>query len=217
RQLGDEADRVGQQHLLATRQHDAAGERVQRREKLLLGYRPSLGEAVEQRALARVRVTNQRDDRHAGAFARRALTGAVHANALDLDLRLTGSAPHANAADLPLQVSPCASQPRQQVLQACQLYLHTTFVRTRALGKDVQDQQRAIDDAATQDLLHRALGVGRELIIDDDQVGMRLAGAIMRLLELAPAQVRARIWVLEPLRQPSNDLGAGGASQLFEF
>ena len=163
RQLGDEADGVGQQRFLAARQHDPPRERIERGKQLVLGQRASLSQPIEQRALARVGVADQRDDRHAGPLARRALAGAVDADAfdlfleradagadqasVDLDLGLARSTAHADTADLTFEVGPGARQTRQQVFQPRQVDLHAAFVGARALGEDVQDQQRAIDDA----------------------------------------------------------------------
>ena len=74
RQVGDEADRVGEDHLLAVRQPHAAERRVERREEHVLREDVGAGQPVEQRRLAGVRVADQRHDR-----ARHALPlGAVH-------------------------------------------------------------------------------------------------------------------------------------------
>ena len=78
---------------------------------------------------------------------------------VELDLRLAGAAAHADAADLSLEVGPRPGQARQQVLEPSQLDLDPTLVRARALGENVQDQQRAIHDAAAEDLFHRPLAV----------------------------------------------------------
>src|SRR5918912_222300 len=94
--------------------------------------------------------------------------------AVDLDLGLAGAAADADAADLAFEVGPGAGQPRQQVLEPRQLHLDATLVGARPLGKDVQDQQRAVDGAAADDLLHGALRVGRQLVVDDGQVCLPL-------------------------------------------
>ena len=52
------------------------------------------------------------------------------------------------AAALALQMGPAADQARGHVLELCQFDLQLAFVRTRALGEDVEDQAGAIDDAA---------------------------------------------------------------------
>ena len=90
-------------------------------------------------------------------------------------------------------------------------------MRARTLGKDVENQQRPIHHAATEDLLHRPLRVGRQLVVDDDQVSLLLDGDVARFLQLASSEVGTRVGVLEPLRQSPDDLGPGGASQLLEL
>ena len=69
RQIGDEADGVGQDDAAAARQADLAHRRVERREHLVLGQHAGAGDPVEQRRLAGVGVADDRDDRigHAGA------------------------------------------------------------------------------------------------------------------------------------------------------
>ncbi len=88
---------------------------------------------------------------------------------------------------------------------------------TGALGKDVQDQQRAIDHAPAQDLFHRLLGVGRQLVVDDDQVGVVLDGQVVRLGQFPAPEVRAWISVVQALRQTPDDFCASGARQLLQF
>ena len=58
-QLADEADRVGQEHGLAAGQREAAGGGVERGEEPVLDEHAGVGEPVEQRALAGVRVARR--------------------------------------------------------------------------------------------------------------------------------------------------------------
>jgi hypothetical protein len=75
------------------------------------------------------------------------------------------------AAALALEVGPAAHQARGHVLELGQLDLQLAFVRTRALGEDVEDQAGAVDDAALGELLEVALLHRRERVVDQDQVG----------------------------------------------
>ena len=64
RQIADETDRVAQQHRPPAGQLPAPRARVERGEQLVFGQHVGAGERVEQRALAGVRVADQRH-RHA--------------------------------------------------------------------------------------------------------------------------------------------------------
>ena len=63
RQIGDEADRVGQDDAPAALQAHLAHGRIERGEHLLLGEDVRAGDAVEQRRLAGVGVADDGDDR----------------------------------------------------------------------------------------------------------------------------------------------------------
>jgi hypothetical protein len=63
RQIVDETDGVGEQHLPTTGHGAAARSGIEGGEELILGHHRRPGQRVEQRALAGVRVANQRDDR----------------------------------------------------------------------------------------------------------------------------------------------------------
>ena len=62
-----------------------------------------------------------------------------------LELSLTGSA-GADAAAEALEVGPLADQPRQEICELRQLDLELALARARALGEDVEDQRRPVDD-----------------------------------------------------------------------
>ena len=64
-------------------------------------------------------------------------------------LRLAVTA-HADAAFLAGQVAPVARQPRQQMLQLREFHLELAFARPGALGEDVEDQRRAVEDLAIE-------------------------------------------------------------------
>ena len=68
-QLADEPDGVGEQHLLAAGQVEAAGGGVERGEEAVLDEHAGVGEPVEERRLAGVRVADDRDALGAGRGA----------------------------------------------------------------------------------------------------------------------------------------------------
>jgi hypothetical protein len=58
------------------------------------------------------------------------------------------------------------------VLQLGQLDLQLALVALRPQGKDVEDQRRTVDHAAIELALEVALLRGRDVVIEDDDVGL---------------------------------------------
>ena len=71
RQAADKSDRIDQHDGAAVRQCERARGRVKRGEQLILSQHARAGQRVEQRALADVRITDDRHRRHALLFAPR--------------------------------------------------------------------------------------------------------------------------------------------------
>ena len=115
------------------RQSQPAHRRIERREQLVRHVGIRARQRVEQRRLAGVRVTDQRNARHRHALAHLAAGVAALRELLELrgeradaladqaavglELRLAGTA-QADAALLPLEVGPAAHQARRQMLAA---------------------------------------------------------------------------------------------------
>jgi hypothetical protein len=138
------------------------------------------GERVEQRRLARVGVTGERDRRQVRAFALGALDRAGRAHAVELapqrrdavtgepavglDLRLAGSA-GADAADAAaraetLEMRPEAAHARHVVLELGELDLQLALGRPRVHGEDVEDHRGAVEHRDGELLLQIALLAG---------------------------------------------------------
>src|SRR4030095_3361384 len=107
------------------------------------------------------------------------------------ELRLA-RAPSADAAAQTLEVGPLPDQSRQEIRELRQLDLQLALGRARALGEDVEDQRRPVDDLDAERLGGVALLARRELIVGDEQVGGRRAGGGADLLDLAAPEVEGR-------------------------
>ena len=152
RQIGHEADRVGQDDFAARRQFERAHCGVERGEEHVGGQHARVHEAIEQRRFARVRVADEGYDRIGHALARAAMQ---RARALDLfevalqaddlvadhatvafELAFAGTGQEAETAALALQVRPGANEPAFLVAELRQLYLQAPFGRARARAED---------------------------------------------------------------------------------
>src|ERR1039457_4447075 len=176
--------------------------RIERGEHARIGQHGGLCEAVEERRFSGVGVAHQRNRRQGGgvplAAVQRAsgahaiqilldfLDAAVDAAAIGFQLRLTGAA-RADAAARPGHLDAPAGQARQQIIQLREFHLQAALTRARAMGEDIQDELRAIDDAARKLLLQVALLSGRQVVVEDDQAGIRGLAQLRQLLHFALA------------------------------
>src|SRR5690606_42090466 len=134
----NEAGGVAEQHRAPARELPAAGAGVERREKLVLGKHVSVGERVHQRALAGVRVADERDGHPiapAGDFAFFAFLHFLEiatqiSDALlgqptvGFELLFTRAA-HTDAHLQPRQMLPHALEARKRVFELSELYVET--------------------------------------------------------------------------------------------
>jgi hypothetical protein len=89
-----------------------------------------------------------------------------------------------------------------------ELDLQLAFAAACALREDVEDEAGAVDDAALERCFEVALLHARQRVVEDDEVGVRLAPAVRDLLDLAPACERGRV---RPLALPGDATCDGGA------
>ena len=82
--------------------------------------------------------------------------------------RATGTDP----ARLLRQFNTSPPQARQPVAELRELDLDPALLSAGVLGKYVQDHSRAVDRGATEDLLQVARLGGRELVVENDRVGV---------------------------------------------
>ena len=89
---------------------------------------------------------------HRFQFAENFRDAILHAAAVGFQLRFAFAAAHADAARLPRQVAPEPRQARQQMLKLREFDLQFAFARPGALREDVENQRRAVEDFAVEDL-----------------------------------------------------------------
>ncbi len=225
RQTADEADGVGDE-VAAAVVLEAARRRVECLEEPVVDGDSRVGEGVEERRLAGVRVPGERDGRRLAAAALLAAHVALAAETLEaflqerdaapreaavgLELGLAGAA-GADAAAEALEVLPHPAHPREVVFELRELDLELALSADGVLGEDVEDELRAVDDARLELVLERALLRGAELVVDDEHLRLRLRVGLLELVELPFADERARVWaraVLDDLRDRVDPCGA---------
>src|SRR5262249_14987635 len=153
RQLADEADRVDEDRVRQLPRRRLRRPRVERREETVGGIGRVLREAVEERRLAGVGVSGDRDlvgaapaapaheapDLELLEVATQPRDAVADLASVELELLLArAAAPDAAAEAREMRVA--AGEPRQQVLELGELDLRARLARARVEGEDVEDQ-----------------------------------------------------------------------------
>jgi hypothetical protein len=89
-----------------------------------------------------------------------------------------------------------AHQSREQVLELRELDLDLAFVRAGAAGEDVEDELRAVDDLSPRWIPRSSRLRRREVLVDDDVVGLKSRGEDDQVFEAASAHQCARVELL---------------------
>ncbi len=206
--------------------------RVKRVKQAVAHSHLGAGERVQQRALARVGVADERDVRQRRPLALGAhhRAGALHMlqttaqrgdavagqAPVGLDLGLPRST-RADPAAEALQVGPQAAHAREVVLQLGQLDLQLALGAGGVRGEDVEDDGRAIDDRHAERLLEVALLACAQLVVAGDHVRVALMRGLLGLGHLARAEVGVRVRLLAALDHLPHDFHAGRAQQLVQL
>jgi hypothetical protein len=114
-------------------------------------------------------------------------------------------------------VGPHARQPRQRVLELGELHLHLGLAAAGSRGEDVENQLGPVDDPRADDVLDVLALTGRELVVEDDERRLLLGDQRLELLDLALAEVRARVRTVELLRELADDLGTRRVGKALEL
>ncbi len=101
------------------------------------------------------------------------------------------------------------------MLQLRQLNLEFAFPRAGALGKDIKNQRRAIQDLAVEELLEVSALGGSEFIIKNDRVHIRHPAALREIVGFASSNERggtrrSQFLNAVPHNLPTGSLGKFG-------
>src|SRR6185295_7059117 len=229
REVGDEADRVGQDRLVDPGQADIAHGRVEGREQQILREHGFSGQPVEKGGFSSVGIADQGNHRPRRALAPAAVqrAGALHlvelaldlghalANqpAVGLDLGLAGAAEEAEAAALALEVGPAPDQAPRLILQVSELDLQLALGGRRPLAEYLEDQAGAVDDLGP-DLVFQILLLDRgQRRVDDQQSGRFVPREPGNLFDLALAEQGRRPHRAQAERAGGNDVDANRPGQ----
>ena len=232
-ELLDEADGVGQQHVLVGGQLEAAGGGVEGGEKFVFGEDGGTGELVEESGFAGVGVADDGGEGPVGALAAGALGFALAADGIEVaddtvdaflgfaavgfELGFTFAAAHADAAGLAGKVGPEAGEAGQQVLELGKLDLEFAFAGAGALGKDIKDEGGAVQDLALEGFFEVAGLGGGKFVVEDDGIDVVIAAELGEFGGFAFADVGGGVGVFEFLGGGAGDFTAGGLGEFGEL
>lgn len=106
----------------------------------------------------------------------------------------------------------------EQVLILCQFHLRLGVSRAGALGEDVQDKVRPVQDLGLRQGLAQVAKLGRaELVIEDEQVDVVLFDVLRDFLKLPLAHKGSDVGVVQRLGERADGFRMGCSGQEFEF
>src|SRR5678815_3468448 len=193
-----------------------------------------MSQPVEQRRLAGVRVTNERNRRdgllvttvpqlrtalaHLIDFALDGLDAHADAPAIRLELRFTWP-PRADAAAKARQGGARSGQPRKEVLELSQFHLPAPLTSACTTREDVQNELRPVDHLALESLLELAQLSGSQFVIHDHDIHIGFRARRREARHLAGADERPGVRLGALLQHPKHHVGArriSEADKLFE-
>lgn len=242
-EVADEADGVGEEDFGTAFEFPGAGFGVEGGEEFVVGVGAGCGECVEEGGLSGVGVSDDADgevlasafgDEAGFAFGDAFDFGAEVADAfadeaaVGFELGFTGAARADTAAGEGVEVAPHAGEAGVGVLHLGELDLELGFVGAGAGGEDVEDEFGAVEDFDARgvgfaagflvdDFFESADLGGREVVIEEDDVGGVEFAEVSDLFGFAAADVQAGVWGVTVLEEGSDDACAGGFGEAAEF
>src|SRR5436190_18819001 len=150
-------------------------------------------------------------------IARNPGNAILNAPAIRFQLGFTFTAAHADASLLARQVTPEPGESRQQMLKLRQFDLQLAFATARALGKDIQNQRRAVENFAIENFLEVSALSWRKFIVEDNRIDIGAATMQCEFIRLAFANESSSTGSRHLLQAIAYDFGSGGGSQLGKF
>jgi hypothetical protein len=103
------------------------------------------------------------------------------------------------------------------VLQLGQLDLQLAFMRTRTLGKNIEDQANAAQDTALHQFFEIAFLARREVVIENHQFRALCDDSLSNFVRLASTNEQAGIGLLARAANHSQDFYARRTGQFFKL
>jgi len=223
-QVADEADGVREEDLAAAGQLEGAEFGIESGKHARGCEDPGAGERVEERALAGVGVSDQGDGGDGNGLAALALLLADAADGVEVELELVDAAldlapvgfklgfAGAAGADAAAELGhgfAAAGEAREHVFKLREFDLELALAGAGVAGEDVEDQLGSVEDAAGKRGLEIAQLGGREVVVEENQIGLDGRGQGSDLLDLAGTDESGRIGTGTALEQLGGDLGSG--------
>src|SRR5439155_25177112 len=136
--------------------------------------------------------------------------------AVGFQLALPGAARPDPSAEA-LEVLPQPAHARQVVLELSELDLELALGADGVLGEDVEDQLRPVDDPNREPVFEASLLGRRQLVVDQQGLGARLAEGALELRDLSLADVRPLVRSRPFLDDLADRLDARRARELAEL
>jgi hypothetical protein len=105
------------------------------------------------------------------------------------------------------------SPPPQPVAQQGQFHLGLALGAAGVLGEDIEDHRGAVDGGAAEQLLQVAVLGRRELVVEDDGIGIEGAAQRGDLLRLPAPHEGGRVGGVAPLHYAADHVGPGAVHQ----
>ena len=223
--LADKSDRIGQQDFLPAIKLQQPGNRIQRREQLVLRQNPRACQGIQESRLPGIRVADNRRNRCGALASVSAEQLPVPSDILQLSSQLGNPPLNEPSVSLQLlfarspgpdatsesgQLRPNSGQPRHTVLQLRHFHLDLSLGAGRPLRKNIQDQKRPVHHLQVKRIAQIAHLSRRKLIIRDHAVCIKLLRKRLHFLHLSTADVCARLRILQVLNHRAQHFRTGG-------
>ena len=153
---------------------------------------------------------------HIGEFPPDVGHAGTDAPPIDLELGLSGP-PRADPSAEAGEARPDAREPREEVAQLRQLHLELAFFGPRPLGKDVENQLGTVEHLHFKASFQIASLCRRQLVVEDDEIGLDVADDSFELFDLSGPKVRRWVGSAACLVSADRDHGSCAFCETCEF